>query len=264
MNKFRKIGIIVVVVLALIIVTLYFISPATKKSQIQDSENQTAVNLPNENQQANKYASSPAMDIRDNILRVDSINDVSQIKNKYNEYVSQDYKDSRYYEIDGISDAFAPGDKDANLVPMDTFLNSIDANINPKVKDVAGKNYYGLFYCINEKKQKEYGVVLDLSDKDSARAKSNFSGAGDAMSAWEPFILKDLHGILFPANKLNETEIDQTLLFKDGKYRYAEVNLSNGKSSINYNVVGDPLNLIIIATSQDCIAKAIGLFEALD
>lgn len=264
MNRNYKIATIVLAALVVMVGVLYVLFFNSKKAVIQNTNNQTVPSLPDEDQQANKDASLPATNARDTILRVDNIKDTSQIKNKYNDYINQNYKDFRYYEADGISDVFAPSDKDANLVSMDTFLNSIDANINPKVKDVAGKNYYGLFYCINEKKQKEYGIVLDLNDKDPAKTKSNFDSAQEAMITWEPYLLKDAHNIFFPSEKLGEQDVNQSLLFKDGKYRYAEVDLPNGKSSINYKVVGDPLNLIIVSTSQNCISKAIGLFEALD
>lgn len=254
MNK--KTYIIIAIILSIIVVSVILVLNYSnlnnnKKNIVGEEQSGNLPNLPIE---------TPKIDV----MRVDNIDDSVQIKNSYDSYVSQDYKKFKYYEADGISEVFSPSDKNVNLVPIDTFLNSIDANINPKVKDVSGKNYYGLFYCINEKKHKEYGITLDLNDKDSVKTKNNLKNAGSAMAAWEPYLLKDMHNILFPSDKLSDTGISQLLSFKDGKYRYAEVNLLNEKSSINYKVVGDSLNLIIISTSQNCISKAIGLFEALD
>jgi hypothetical protein len=247
---------IIIAVILLVIVVVAIVVLALNSPKVKNDEKKTT----NEEQVSNLPTDIPKIDV----LRVDNIDNSTQIKNSYDSYASQDYEKFKYYEADGISDVFAPSDKDANLIPIETFLNSIDANINPKIKSIIEANYYGLFYCINEKKQKEYGIALDLNDKDPVKTKNNFDSAGDAMSVWELYLLKDMQNVLFPADKLNEAELNQSLFFKDGKYRYAEVNLPNGKSSINYKVVGDSLNLIIIATSQDCVKKAIGLFEALD
>lgn len=253
MNKktYIIIAIILIIIVVVVIVVLALNSSNVKNNEKKTTSEEQVNNLPTE---------IPKIDV----LRVDNIDNSTQIKNSYDSYASQDYKKFKYYEADGISDLYSPSDKNVNMVPIETFLNSTDASINPKVKNIVGTKYYGLFYCINDKKQKEYGIALDLSDEDPAKTKSNFNNAGDAMASWEPYLLKDMHNILFPADKPSEADLNQSLLFKYGKYRYAEATLPSGKSSINYKAVGDPLNLIIIATSQDCVTKAIGLFEALD
>ena len=254
MNKKTYTIIAIILIIAVVSVLLALNYPNVDNNEKNMVGEDQAGNLPN----------LPVEISQVEVLRVEDINDANQIKNSYDDFVSQDYKNFRHYEKDGISNLYSPSDKDINLVPIDTFLRSIGANINSNVKSIAGESYYGLFYCINETKQKEHGIALDLNNKDSAKTKSNFDSAGDAMVAWEPYLLKDMRNILFPSDKLSETDISQSLSFKDGKYRYAEVNFPSGKNSINYKVVGDPLNLIIIATSQDCITKAIELFEALD
>jgi len=256
MNKktYIILAVILIVVVAAVLIVLALNSSNVKNNEKKTANKEQSSNLPN----------LPAESPKNDVMRVENINDTTQVKNSYDEYISQDYKKFKYYETDGISDTYTPADKDVNRIPIDTFLNSIDASINPKIKSIVGANYYGLFYCVNEKKQKEYGIALDLNDKDSAKTKSNYSSAGNAMIDWEPYLLKDLHNILFPSDKLDDKNINQPLLFKDGEYRFAEVNFPNGKNSIDYKVIGDPLNLIIITTSQNCLSKAIGLFSALD
>jgi len=260
MSKKTIITIIIVVVILIAIsagLVLY-------SSRVQNSQNSMPEQTSNINAISNKTPNLPTGSSENKAMQVEDVNNSNQVKNSYNNYVGQDYTNLRYVEQDGISEPYTPADKNVNLVPLDSFLSSIGANINSKVKSIAGKNYYGLFYCINEKKQKEYGLALDLSDKDPTKAKENFDSAGDAMVTWEPYILKDMHNILFPSNGSDKLDINQTLTFKDGKYRYAEINLPDGKSSINYKVIGSPLNMIIITTSQNCLDKAVGLFSALD
>jgi hypothetical protein len=239
------------VVIAIVVISLAMRSSVTKNTNTQTANSEQVVALPTDiDQRKDTY--------------VEDINDSDQIKNSYGKYVSQDYKKFKYYEADGISDPYAPSDKDANLVPIETFLSSTDANINPKVKSIVGINYYSLFYCINSEKQKEYGTALDIGNRDVAQAQKNYQNAGNYMRQWEPYMLKDLHNILFPSIAMSENNLNQAVTFKDGQYRFAEVDLPDGKSSINYNVTGSPLGLIIITSSQECLKKAIGIYDALD
>ena len=188
---------------------------------------------------------------------------ISQIKNSYSEYVNQDFTKFKY-DVYGISDPFAPSDKNINLVPIDTFLGAVGAGVNAKVKNIAGKNYYALLYCINDKKEKEYGFVLDMNEADFDKTTSNIRSVENYMRQWEPYMLKDLHNMLFPAVNFSENDLNRNLAFENGQFRFAEVDLPSGKSSINYRIVASPLNLIVITTSPQCVDKAIKLFEALD
>jgi hypothetical protein len=197
-------------------------------------------------------------------LRVDDINNTTQAKNSYDDYVSRNFEEFPYLEKNGISDAFAPSDRNANLIPLEKFFGSVGASVNQKVKSIAGMNYYALFSCLNENKQKEYGIVFDMSEADLSKTKENVANANEYMRQWEPFLLKDLHTILFPQAGFDENSLNQKLVFKDGKYRYADIDLSSGKSSINYKIAGSPLNLIVVSTSPKCVEKAIFLFEGFD
>jgi hypothetical protein len=261
MNKFYKIGIIIAIGFGLIIATLYFVSLSKRKNQIQTPDNQSGEDISSGSTGGNGM---PIENILGTVMRIEKSDNPDQIKKAYDDYVKQDYKTSRYIERDGVSDLFAPSDKEANLVPIETFLSSIGASINSKVKSIVGANYYSLFYCVNEKKQKEYGIAFDLSDKDSAKTKSNYSSALDVMVDWEPYLLKDIHNIIFPLDNMGDKDINQSLSFKNGEYRYTDVNLPNRKGSINYEVIGDPLNLIIITTSPNCLNKVVEVFSGLD
>jgi hypothetical protein len=218
----------------------------------------------------NQETISSSVDIpQDNAIQLPDINNPSQIKESYKKYVSQNVDDFPLYKEDGISIAYSMDDQNGKLVPLDSFLQSVGATINPKIKNLIRTNYYGFFYCPNEKSRKDFGVTLELGGGDSKKLEDVNLEAKEAMRQWEPYILKDLRNILFPENNFSEDQLSQPLVFKEGEFRYTEVSLPGGeKSSINYTVDTYPpdhpssTNSVYITTSKDCLQKSLGsLFD---
>lgn len=195
-------------------------------------------------------------------VRVKDGTNASQIKDSYAKYIDQSLDDYPAYVKVGISYDYPVNDSSGKIVPISTFLNAIDAKINPKMKELVGSNYYGLFYCINDKKEKEYGIALDVGSEDSGKLKSYNSQVKDSLAQWEPDMLKDLHNILYPDANLDDKTLNQKLVFRNGTFRYADFILSNNNTSINYTVKDSPINRVYISTSQSCLQKALAfLFD---
>jgi hypothetical protein len=233
-------------------------------SRVKNSQNGNPEQSNSENLSSGRTPNLPAEASQSKAMQVENANDPEQVKNSYNNYVEQGDKNNSDAKQNGISSPYTPADKNVNLVPLDAFLGSVGASVNSNVKSIAGKNYYSLFYCISEKQEKEYGFVLDMSEADAAKTQVNIRNVESYMLQWEPYMLKDLHNILLPSMNLNDETLNQILAFKKGKYQYADVNLPEGKKSINYTISDFPLNLIIISTSPECIDKAVGMYSALD
>lgn len=261
MNR-KYIIIAVIAILIVIIVAIYLIFFNSKETQISEIENQqTAAQLPT-NALPTNISEGSAIKVNDRDNQV-------QIKDSYNKYIDQNVDDIPSYKKNGISIAYSMDDQNGKMVDLDSFLDSVGATINPKIKNLIGTNYYGLFYCPNEKGGKDFGMTFELGNSDPQKLQSVNSQAKEALRQWEPYILKDLRSILFPEKNFSEEQINQSLVFKEGEFRYADVILPGGeKSSINYVVDIYPpdhpssVNYIYIATSKDCLQKSLGsLFD---
>ncbi|MFA5872310.1 MAG: hypothetical protein WC858_06375 [Parcubacteria group bacterium] len=248
--------IIAIVITAVLLLTKYF-----------GSRNKTAGDQAPANK-SQEMISLPVTSYQGQDLQVEDRNNQVQIRNSFEAYIKQNSDNSPLYKENGISQAFPIDDKNGEMIQLDSFLESVGAKVNPKIKSLVGSSYYGFFYCPKGTDNKDFGMTLDLAS-DSQNLGSVNSQAINAMLQWEPFMLKDLHNILFPGINFNDTQISQPLVFKDGKFRYAEVNLPGGeKSSINYAVDIYPpdhpsaVNKVFIATSQECLEKSLGyLFD---
>ncbi len=199
-------------------------------------------------------------DFHDSAIRVEDTTSQAQIRENYNEYVNQNVGNFPTYVEDGISLDYPINDKNGNMVELPTFLSAVGAQINPQVRDLLGSNYYGFFYCINEKKEKEYGISFDIGTYSPQNLQSERIEAQKAMKSWEPYMLKDLHPILFPKKKINESFLNQNLQFQEGEFLYASVNISGEQESINYFIETDKksvVNRIYITTSQNCLRKGL-------
>ncbi len=193
----------------------------------------------------------------DSAIRVEDKQDSSQIKNSFDGYNNQDIKNFPDYVANGISLDYPPADNQGNLINLDLFSSSVGVKINPKVREIIGKNYYGLFYCINKNQQKEYGFVFDTGNNDLSQADKQHAEAVQDMKAWEPYLLKDIHNILFPNVNLDNKYLDQDLSFSDGKFRSAQFDFPTGKKSIVYTVKDAPTNRVYVSTSQECVQKGL-------
>jgi len=84
----------------------------------------------------------------------------------------------------------------------------------------------------------------------------------DTMKVWEDTILPNLNTVLFPDIDFNEDSLNQKIEFRDGKYRYAEINLPGGeKGSINYDAIEYG---IIVSVSPSCLDKVHPYYESVE
>lgn len=261
MNKSFKISLIAIAVIFVIALSWWLVN-LKKQKQIVSSIPQEA--------QGTAPSETPGQlpvgrKIPDYSIRVDNIEDENQIETAFQKYINQNPDDFPTYKKEGISMGSPVSGKTAQSVDLSLFLSSVGANINPEIKNLAGSNYYGLFYCIDENKQKDFGLALNIGDSASNNLPKENSEAKGSMKKWEPYILKDLHSILFPSQILAESDLNQLLTFKDGDFRYADVNISGKSESIDYDIKTDEgnfVNRIYITTSRECTDKALSfLFD---
>lgn len=144
-------------------------------------------------------------------------------------------------------------------IPLSDFEKALGVEINPKIQEYLN-NGYQIFYCPGSGEKKEFGVFLNYNQE---KVFIGFSyDVLDMMKDWENTIFPDLHASLYPNINFSEEKLSQKIEFREGKYRYAGVNLPGGeKSSIQYQAVGDG---IIIATSLSCLDNLYQHFEPTD
>jgi hypothetical protein len=261
-NNVMKKTTLFLIILSILIITAatitFFISKLKESEKIgrgnQQLETYPTQNLPAE--QANK--------ISPDVILIEKPEDQANIKKSYDDYVNQVFRSDPFVSDDQISLHYPPVDKKGSLVNINALFNAIGAKINPKLGEIAGERFYGFQYCMNERLEKEYSLILDTSDTEESISKNNIIESKEAMLQWEPFLLKDLHSILFPGVVFQDNLLNQKFIFKDGEYRYTDLILPGGKSSINYFVDDYPRNKIIISTSQNCLKKSLEYFAALD
>jgi hypothetical protein len=248
--------IITILVAAALIAAVYLIFSKNKEAPVGETGNQPIGNLPIQMPQETS-------------IRVKDINNPAQIKDSFQKYTEEDVKSFPLYVKEGISQAYSVDDGKGNLADFEKFLSSVDAKVKPELANMAGSKYYGFFYCPNEKGGKDFGFTFELGGGDAQGLKSINTEAKELMRQWEPDILKDLRNILFPGKKFTAEQINQSVVFKDGKFRYADINLPEGeKGSINYIVNIYPpdhpssTNSVSIATSRECLQKSLdSLFD---
>lgn len=147
-------------------------------------------------------------------------------------------------------------DKENQPVSLENFQEALGLNINSAVEGMVDGNFYSLISCLRNNGGYDLGIMLNIKHFGQSE-KVNYSTLLDqineAMKGWEKTILKDLHPFLFPQEKFSESQLNQELVFREGKYRYANIILPSGwKSSINYQIFGDP---VVITTSPECLNK---------
>lgn len=258
MNKRFKILLIITAVIFVAALSLWLIN-LKKQKQEASSTSQKTISSETPGQLPT------GVKIPDYSIRVDGIKDDSQIKASFQKYVNQNPDDFPTYKKEGISMDSPISGKTGQSVDLLFFLSSVGANINPEIKNLVGSNYYGMFYCINKDKQKEFGIALDIGGSASNNLQKENSEAKESMKKWEPYMLKDLHSIVFPLDNISEEDLNQALSFKDGEFRFVDITIAGEKKSVDYTVKtdeGNSVNRIYITTSQSCLKKALAnLFD---
>lgn len=144
-------------------------------------------------------------------------------------------------------------------IPLSDFENALDVEIHPKLQEYLN-NGYQVFYCPGSGGKKEFGIYLEY---DMEKLYRGFTyDVLDMMKNWESTIFPDLHTVLYPNSDFSDSELNQKLQFKNGKYRYAEMNLPGGeKGSIEYEAIESG---VIVAASPLCLDKVYQYYEPID
>lgn len=147
--------------------------------------------------------------------------------------------------------------QDKQAIPFIDFEKATGIAVNKDLRGYLDNTDYKTFYCPGSSGGKDFGIYLGYN---VAKAYVNLYPDTVAwMKSWEKTMLPDLHAVLFPEVNLGESELNQPLQFKDGKFRYAEVRLPGGKTgSINYRVSD---NGVIISASPSCLEKIVQIYE---
>ena len=226
---FITIGLVVIV--AVLVIVIYVLSQKKRVgvgSQIQLG-NQAAATLPSGTESPNSQA---------NVEKAQKI-----FENINQETISEGIKKDGSKKIDFKNQEGSP-------IPLSDFEKALGVEIPSKIQEYLS-NGYQIFYCPGPDGKKEYGAYLDYNQVKIYRGFTY--DVLDMMKSWETTIFPNFHTVLFPNIDFSQDDLNQKIEFRDGKYRYAEVNLPGGKKgSINYEDVEFG---VIIAASPSCLEK---------
>lgn len=151
-------------------------------------------------------------------------------------------------------------DKNSQTIPLGDFIKATGIKINTNIQNLLRENDYFTFRCPKSPNNFEYGVVFHVK-----LIESNKNLPFDEerwMKEWEKTMFRDTYKIIFPNLSFNDSELNQEIIFRDGKYRFAEVILPDKtKSSINYGIIGD---YVVISNSKDCLDKISSYVEPIE
>ena len=186
-------------------------------------------------------------------ISVNDINNEKEIQSTFSDYITGESKN----DIQKIQFK----DRQGQVVSLEKLSASIKFNVEPAIKNIVSKNNYSVFSCVGENGKKDFGLIFNIRrfrKDESVDYGKLYKDTENKMKNWENSMLKDLHSVLFPNVQFSENQLNQKLEFKDGKYRFAGLNLPDGSNgSLNYTLLGDP---IVISTSVECMDKAVGNF----
>lgn len=149
-------------------------------------------------------------------------------------------------------------DKNGQMILFKKFSELAGFKINPELEQIIDEKKYSLFFCSEKNNKKNFGLIINIrrfsKDDEKINSQNMENRIQGGLRKWEKTVLKDLHSIIFPQINFSESQLNQSLVFKNGKYRYADIILPDGSlSSINYGNFGSP---IVITTSLDCMEQA--------
>jgi hypothetical protein len=152
-------------------------------------------------------------------------------------------------------------DKNQKPISLDDFSKAVGMNVNPEIRSLLNPMDFNIISCSDKNGKNALGIVLNVKLFRGSYKGNLYTDELAFMKNWEKSLLSDTKNVIFPGVNFSDAELKNTE-FKDGKYRYTDIILSDGsKQSINYTIVFDS---IIIATSFDCIDKIATSFEALE
>ena len=243
----KKTIIILTLSLALVVIAVMLISRLADKET-----SKIPVDVP----KASTTIQLPSGKTRDSYANISNPNDLDEIKKTFSNFVGEAIKaDISETGIKTIKFIDAKG----MPITLAAVSSSIGITIPRTLSNLIEDKEYDIFYCSSGGGKKDYGFVLyaksavgrSLDEKD-------YNEIAKQVRQWESSMLRDLHPLLFPGIFSSKANLDQELLFRDGKARFAEVQMPDGtKNSINYKQLGDP---VVIASTLDCLEKGIGYF----
>jgi hypothetical protein len=236
---FITIGLVAIVIISGVV--LYFLSQKRQpisQDSVQNQEGTLPAALPSET----RFSGN-----QENVAEARKI-----FENAVQEAISDQTKEEGSIKIDFKN-------PDGSQLSLSDFKKALDIEIPSKLQEYLS-NGYQLFYCPGPDGKKEYGAYLDYNQ---AKIYRGFTYDVSAMmKSWEATILSDLHTVLYPDSTFSDAELRQKLQFKDGKYKYAEVNLPGGKKgSIQYDAIEFG---VIVAASPSCLDKVYQYYEPSD
>jgi hypothetical protein len=231
---FIAVGIIVIVAVSVIV--LYLLSQ--KKETISQE--------PVQNQESAIPASLPSGNL-ENVEKARKI-----FENITQETISDETKKEGSKKVDFEN-------QKGNPIPLSDFGKALDVEIYPELQKYLN-NGYQVFYCPGTDGKKEFGIYLEY---DMEKLYRGFTyDVLDMMKDWENTIFPNLHAVLYPNSDFSENELNQKIEFRNGKYRYAELNLPGGENgSIEYNAIEFG---VVVAASPSCLDKVHQYYEPID
>jgi hypothetical protein len=234
--KKRYIFILVVIVLAIIILAAINYYLGQKKATDQQGE------ISNETQTNADFPIPPGVDMAEF-----SANSQAELSEQINSYIDSQV-DSKLPsgKENGLKDVRFK-DSIGRSVTLNNFQQAVGINIDKQLEPFLKQDDYNFIVCSGKKGENNYGLILNIrllaKDEEHPDVKKT-------LASWEPSMLLSLNKILFRDVSINESDLSKKISFKSGKYRYAEINLENGKRiNINYVWVDD---YIVFATSLEC------------
>jgi hypothetical protein len=141
-------------------------------------------------------------------------------------------------------------------IPIKNAVTALGGNIPANMEGILDPTGYLFFSCNQNPSRKDFGMMLSVNGS-SKNIEDEEKDLSERMRAWESNMLKDLQPVIFPFDIFSEEDLAQPLNFKDGEFRYANVILPSGSSSINYSVA---IRTIFIATSPECLKEGVSNF----
>jgi|GEM_PF-1319597 len=236
---FIAVGIIVII--SVLVTMLYILSQKKEtipQGSAQSQESAVPAALPSKTESSNS---------QENVEKARKI-----FENTVRETISDETKEEGSRKVDFK-------DQKGNLISLSDFESALGVKINPKIKDYLN-NGYQVFYCPGAGGKKEFGAYLEYDPEKIYRGFSY--DVLDILKSWESTIFPDLHTVLYPDINFGKEDLSQKIEFRDGKYRYAEVNLPDGKNGfIQYKAIEGG---IIIAATLLCLDNTYQYYEPVE
>ncbi|NTU67242.1 MAG: hypothetical protein HGB08_04990 [Candidatus Moranbacteria bacterium] len=144
-------------------------------------------------------------------------------------------------------------DSNNGSVSLDRFSSAMGIKIDEHLSGLLKSDSYNVFSCKTTSGIRNIGIEINIKLLSGYKG-DLYQDEVQFLRNWEVTMLPDLKSVLFPNVDFSQKYLEQELIFKDGKYRYANVELPNNiESSINYDIAGDS---ILISNSLECLEKA--------